>query len=53
MVTKLGRMVTYLEEFLTIKLFNASIMWSCKVNESHYISTTRVHMATKLSKMIP
>ena len=31
MVTKLGRMVTYLELLLTIKLFNGLITWSCKV----------------------
>ena len=31
MVTTLGRMVTYLELLLTIKLFNGLITWSCKV----------------------
>ena len=31
MTMKLGKMLTYLEELLTIKLHNTLIMWSCKV----------------------
>ena len=31
MATKLGRIVTYLEELLTIKSFNPLIMWSFKI----------------------
>ena len=31
MVTKLRRMVSYLEELLPIKSYDASILWSCKV----------------------
>ena len=50
MATTLGRMVTYLEGLLTIKLHNALITWSCKATLSHckatYISTTRVPMTT-------
>ena len=31
MTTKIGRLVTYFEILLTIKLFYALITWSCKV----------------------
>ena len=31
MATKLGRIETYLEGLLTMKLYNALMMWSCKV----------------------
>ena len=50
----LGIMLTYLEELLTIKSFNAFhvVLQGHVTNESHYISITRVLMATKLSRMI-
>ena len=52
-VTKLARMVIYLNRLLIIKLYKALIMWSCKVTtQSHYISITRVPMATKLGRMM-
>ena len=31
MATELGRMVTYLEGFVTIKSYNALISWSSKI----------------------
>ena len=54
MATKYGRMVTYLEKLLTIKIFNTFfvVLQGHVTNENHYISTTRVPMTTKLGRMI-
>ena len=35
MAKKLGRMVTNLEEFLTIMLLDPLVTWSCKIIKSH------------------
>ena len=54
MATKLGRIVTYFERLLIIKSFCTLIAWSCKdhvTNKSHYISTTRVLMATNFAPL--
>ena len=54
MVTRPGRMVTYLEGLLTIKSFHCLIigLQGQGLNKNNYISTTRVFMATKLGRMI-
>ena len=44
------RMLTYLEGFITIKSYN--ILLDHVTNESLYISTTRLAMATKLGRMV-
>ena len=53
MAVKLGRMVTYLEELLTINSFNAHLTLKGSVaDENYYISTTRVSMATSPKMMV-
>ena len=51
MANKIGRMVTYLDGLLTMKLFNILITWSCKV-KNYYISSTKVPVTTKVDRMI-
>ena len=47
-------MVTYLEWLLTIKWHNTLFTWACNVTwqTNHYISSTRVPMATKRDRMV-
>ena len=47
-------MVTYVEEILSINSFNTDhvVFQSHVTNKSHYISTIRVPMTTKLDRMI-
>ena len=55
MTTKLGIMVTYLEEILTIKSFNTLIKGATRLHDKQRqnIFTTTMPMATKLGRMIP
>ena len=50
----IGKMVTYLEGILTIKLRHPDhvILQSQVTNKNHDISTTRVSMTTKLGAMV-
>ena len=50
MTTVLGRMVTYLEKLLTIKSYE--VLQNHLKNKIHYISATRVPMATKFGRMV-
>ena len=54
MAMKLGKMVTYLDGILTIKLQHPDhvILQSQVTNKNHDISTTRVSMTTKLGAMV-
>ena len=52
-VTKLGRMVTYLEGTPALKLCNTLIKWSCKVTwQTKIISTTRVPVTNKCDSIV-
>ena len=50
----LGRMITYLDEFLLIKLHHPLIMWFCKImwQTKPIISPLAVSMATKLARIV-
>ena len=54
MANKLARMVIYLERLLrkVIQSFNHVVLQDHMTNKSHYISITRVLMATKLDRMM-
>ena len=48
-VTKLGRVMSYYERLPSLKSYNPLITWSCEITQqtkNHYISTTRVSLAT-------
>ena len=49
--TKLGRMITYLDELLAIKA-HEPLMRDHMINKNHYILNTIVLMATKLARMV-
>ena len=55
MITKLDRMVIYLDGLLFIKSHDPLIMWSHKIYcqiKNHYIFTTTVSIATRLGRMV-
>ena len=52
LATELGRMVTYLEGFLTIKSHNALVIWSYKVTWKTKIILKKIAYGYKLGRMI-
>ena len=52
MATKIGRMVTYLEGFLTIKSRSDHRFLQSHITNKNHISTTRLPMATKLGRIM-
>ena len=52
LATELGRMVTYLEGFLTIKSHNALVIWSYKVTWQTKIILKKSAYGYKLGRMI-
>ena len=53
--TKLGRVVTYLDGLLLIKLHDSLIMWSCEIKwqtKIIFIFTTTLLMATKSGRVV-
>ena len=56
MAIKLGRMVTYLDMLLSIKLHMIlyhSVLKCHVTNGGHFISTTTVYIATELDSVVP
>ena len=52
MTTKLCSMATYRDRLLPITSHDYMVLQGHVTNENHYISTTRVPMATKLTKVV-
>ena len=52
MSTKLGRMVTYLEEFFLIELIDHLVTWCCEFRQHNEIITSPLSITTKLGRVV-